>query len=128
MRIVTEESTGLSTQHALELLVDLVKRLFGRNIPAMKETPVMRRFEKDMLAALKRLEMDPGSGVDHLPLGVQRLVYEMLTQYITLYAQSPDISLSVVASPRQSDEERLSALIRQEIMHHSWPYPQSVPL
>jgi len=120
--------TTLSSERALVLLVDLVKRLFGHKIPALKQTPVMRRFEKDLFAALERLEQNPGASLDDLPLGVQRLVYEMITQYITLYALAPDRMLSLTPTSRKIDDQELSALIRQEIMQHSWPYPQSVPL
>ena len=110
------------------LLVDLVKRLFGRNIPAMKKTPVTRRFEKDLFTALEHLHRNPDSDVNGFPLGVQRLVYEMLTQYVTLYAQAPEALLPVAVAPQQRHAETLSLLLRQEITRHSWPYPQSVPL
>jgi hypothetical protein len=118
----------LTADQGMGLLVDLLKRLFVHKIPVMKETPVMRRFEKDMFEALNQLEREPGGSVERLPLGVQRFAYEMITQYAMMYAQSPGLSLAVPILPNMSGEERLSCLLRQEIIRRSWPYPQSVPL
>ncbi len=118
----------MTSDEAMEQLVRLLKRLFAGRIPQMKETPVRRRFEKDLFTALDQLQQEPNGTIDHLPIAVQRLVYEMITQYIMMYAQSPGLRLSFHIASDASDEIRLSALLRDELIPHSWPYPQSVPL
>lgn len=120
--------SGLTSDQAMLLLVDLLKRLFAHNIPSMKRAPVKRRFEKDLFEALHQLQREPGARIDGLSTGVQRLVYEMLTQYIMMYAQSPGLPLAVSVRPGMNDVEKLSALLREEVIPRSWPYPQSVPL
>jgi hypothetical protein len=57
-----------------------------------------------------------------------RLVYEMLSQYIVMYAQSSGLPLAVSVWPSMDNVEKLSAFLQQEIIPRSWPYPQSVPL
>ena len=57
-----------------------------------------------------------------------RLVYEMLSQYIVMCAQSPGRPLTVSVGPSMDDVDKLSALLQQKIIPRSWPYPQSVPL
>ena len=57
-----------------------------------------------------------------------RLVYEMLSQYIVMYAQPPGLPLAVSVWPSMDGVEKLSVLLQQEIIPRSWPYPQSVPL
>lgn len=121
-------ASKLTADQAMVMLVTLLRRLFAHIIPAMKATPIRRRFEKDLFDALHRLEREPESRIDDLPPAVQRLMYEMLSQYIMMYAQSPGLALTVSVRPGMSEGERLSALLRQEVIQRSWPYPQSVPL
>ena len=118
----------LTTDEALELLVILIKRLFSDKIPLMKKEPVKRRFEKELFSILEVLSDKPSNDIVLFPLWVQRLVYEMLTQYVMFYSLQPEQNLSIEIIPDMSDNDKISAIIRMEIMPNSWPYPQSVPL
>ena len=118
----------LTSDEALALLVDLLRHLFSDKIPVMKAEPIRRRFEKDMIRALNTLVDEPTSSVDPLAVGVQRLVYEMITQYIMLYSLQPGVDLPIVIHADMSDNDRIAAIVEQEIIRKSWPYPQSVPL
>lgn len=118
----------ITTDEAMVLLVDLIRRLFINKIPQMKEEPVKRRFEKEMITMLEVLSNDPSNDINRLPVWVQRLVYEMLTQYVMFYSLQPGQNLSVNSFPAMNDNDKISAILRQEVLPKSWPYPQSVPL
>ncbi len=61
---------------------------------------------------------------NHQPVWVQRLVYKMLGQYVIFYSLQPNIELV----ENMTQNEKISALLSQEIVPNSWPYPESVPL
>jgi hypothetical protein len=117
----------LTTDNALEHLVNLIRRLFDDKIPLMKETQVKRRFEKELFTALQELADNPSSNLDELPTWVERLVYEMLTQYVMFYGLQPDVLLSINVNPTMPENDIIKALLIEEIIPNSWPYPQSVP-
>ncbi|MDX2505448.1 MAG: hypothetical protein QNL62_13365 [Gammaproteobacteria bacterium] len=118
----------ITTDEALELLVVLIRRLFIDKIPQMKKEPVKRRFEKELFCVLEVLSSDPSNDIEALPIWVQRLVYEMLTQYVMFYSLKPAQNLSIEMLPDMSDDDKIAAILYREIMPNSWPYPQSVPL
>lgn len=119
---------NLVTDDAMALLVDLIRHLFSDKIPRMKEEPIRRRFEKDLFRALNVLADEPSGNIDKLSVGVQRLVYEMITQYVMLYSLQPDKNLSIELEAGMTDNDKIAVIIRQEMIPKSWPYPQSVPL
>ena len=96
-------------------------------IPAMKETGVKRRFEKELFATLRTLAQEPSSDIEELAIWVQRLVYEILTQYVMFYGLQPGAELPIEVDSEMTDEDKISAILDQEIIPNSWPYPQSVP-
>lgn len=118
----------ITTDEALELLVALIRRLFIDKIPQMKKEPVKRRFEKELFSVLKVLSDKPSNDINTLPIWVQRLVYEMLIQYVMFYSLQPGQNLCIDIIPGMSDNDKISAILCREIMPNSWPYPQSVPL
>ena len=118
----------ITTDEALELLVVLIRRLFINKIPQMKKEPVKRRFEKELFSVLEILSAEPSNDIDDLPVWVQRLVYEMLTQYVMFYSLQPAQNLSIDILPGMSDDDKIAAILYREVMPNSWPYPQSVPL
>lgn len=118
----------LTTDEALVVLVALIRRLFIDKIPLMKKEPIKRRFEKELFSVLESLSKKPSINIDTCPIWIQRLVYEILTQYVMLYSLNPNQSLSIDIVPGMSDNEKLTAILRREVMPNSWPYPQSVPL
>jgi hypothetical protein len=120
-------NTKLTTDEALEHLVNLIRRLFDEKIAQMMETPIKRRFEKDLFVALQALAEEPSSDIEALPIWVQRLVYEALTQYVMFFSLQPGIELSIGVDSIMTDNDKISAILRQEIIPNSWPYPQSVP-
>lgn len=119
--------TKLTTDEALEHLVSLIRRLFDDKIPEMKETEIKRRFEKELFAALRVLEEEPMSEIEELPIWVQRLIYEILTQYVMFYGLQPGIELTIEVDTEMTDNQKVSAILREEVIPNSWPYPQSVP-
>lgn len=118
----------VTTDEALELLVVLIRRLFINKIPLMKKEPVKRRFEKELFNVLKVLSDDPSNDIELFPIWIQRLVYEMLTQYVMFYSLQPEKNLRIESVLCMSDNEKISAILRLEVIPNSWPYPQSVPL
>jgi hypothetical protein len=117
----------LTTDNALKHLVNLIRRLFDDRIPLMKETQVKRRFEKELFTALQKLADDPSSNLEEYPTWVERLTYEMLTQYVMFYGLQPDVHLSINVKSAMTEDDILKALLTEEIIPNSWPYPQSVP-
>jgi len=117
----------LTTDEALEHLVSLIRRLFDDKIPAMKETEVKRRFEKELFATLRTLAEEPSSDIEELAIWVQRLVYEILTQYVMFYGLQPGAELPIEVDSEMTDDDIVSAIVDKEILPNSWPYPQSVP-
>lgn len=118
----------ITTDESLELLAGLIRKLFFEKIPQIQAEPIKRRFEKEMIDVLEVLSDDPTYDIDPHPIWVQRLVYEMLTQYVMFYSLQPEQNLSIDIIPGMSDDDKISAILRQEILPDSWPYPQSVPL
>ncbi len=118
----------ITTDEALELLVILIKRLFTDKISLMKKEPIKRRFEKDLFSLLVELSAEPSININLYPIWVQRLVYEILTQYVMFYSLQPGQNLDIDIHPGMSEDEKISALLCHEVMPKSWPYPQSVPL
>ncbi len=117
----------LTTDEALEHLVSLIRKLFNDKIVEMKETQIKRRFEKELFTVLRTLAEEPSSDIAESAVWVQRLVYEILTQYVMFYSLQPGAELPIVAGSNMTDDEKVSAILRQEIIPNSWPYPQSVP-
>lgn len=118
----------ITTDEALELLVILIQRLFSDKIALMKKEPIKRRFEKKLIKILDTLSDKPSNDINLYPIWEQRLVYEMLTQYVMFYSLQPEINLAIDSLPEMSDDDKISAILRLEIIPKSWPYPQSVPL
>ncbi len=118
----------ITTDEALELLVVLIKRLFADKIPLMKKEPIKRRFEKDLFSLLKTLSEKPSTDINNYPLWIQRLVYEILTQYVMFYSLQPGQKLSIDMLPDMTEDEKITAILCHDVMPNSWPYPQSVPL
>ncbi len=118
----------ITTDEALELLVVLIRRLFANKISLMKKEPVKRRFEKELFNTLKLLSDDPVNDIELFPTWIQRLVYEILTQYVMFYSLQPEKNLHINSVPGMSDDEKISAILSLEVIPNSWPYPQSVPL
>lgn len=118
----------LTTDDALELLVELIRHLFKDNIPQLKKEAIKRRFEKDLFTVLDSLIETPQQSVSNQPIWVQRLVYEMLGQYVMFYSLQPNQTLNVELIPDMTESEKIAALLSQEIVPNSWPYPDSVPL
>jgi hypothetical protein len=117
----------LTTDEALEHLVSLIRKLFDDKIVEMKETQIKRRFEKELFTVLRTLAEEPSSDIAESAIWVQRLVYEILTQYVMFYGLQPGAELPIEAGSNMTDDEKVSAILRQEIIPNSWPYPQSVP-
>ena len=122
------KKVNLTTDEAMALLVELIRDLFSDKIARMKEEPIRRRFEKDLFRALNELAEQPSPSIDKLPVAVQRLVYEMITQYVMLYSLQPEIDLPIEFNASTTDQDKTAAIVREEIIPKSWPYPQSVPL
>jgi hypothetical protein len=93
----------------------------------MKQTQIRRRFEKELFVVLHTLAEKPTSNIDECPVWVQRLVYEILTQYVMFYGLQPGVALSMALQSGMTDDDMISALLYKEIIPNSWPYPQSVP-
>jgi len=117
----------LTTDEALEHLVSLIRKLFNDKIVEMKETQIKRRFEKELFTVLRTLAEEPSSDIAESAIWVQRLVYEILTQYVMFYGLQPGVELPIEAGSNMTDDEKVSAILRQGIIPNSWPYPQSVP-
>jgi hypothetical protein len=117
----------LTTDEALEHLVSLIRKLFNDKIVEMKETQIKRRFEKELFTVLRTLAEEPSSDIAESAIWVQRLVYEILTQYVMFYSLQPGIELPIEVGSNMTDDEKVSAILGQEIIPNSWPYPQSVP-
>ena len=117
----------LTTDDALVLLVNLIQKLFDDKIPEMKETEIKRRFEKELFAALHVLQENPSSDIEELPIWVQRLIYEILTQYVMFYSLQPGVELKIEIDSEMTENDKISAILRQEVIPNSLPYPQSVP-
>ncbi|MCU7798657.1 MAG: hypothetical protein KZQ70_00590 [gamma proteobacterium symbiont of Lucinoma myriamae] len=120
--------TKLTTDEALELLVELIRHLFKDNIAQLKQESIKRRFEKDCFNVLDTLKQAPQQTISHQPIWVQRLVYEMLGQYVMFYSLQPNQLLNIELIENMTQNEKISALLAQEIVPNSWPYPESVPL
>lgn len=118
----------LNTDEALNLLVNFIRHLFKDNIPQLKQESVKRRFEKDLFQVLETLQDTPQQSIGHQPIWVQRLVYEMLGQYVMFYSLQPNQLLNIELIQEMTEDEKISALLGHEIMPNSWPYPESVPL
>lgn len=118
----------LTTDEALSLLVELIRHLFKDNIPQLKQETIKRRFEKELFSVLDSLQKAPQQTISHQPIWVQRLVYEMLGQYVMFYSLQPNQLLNIELIPDMSEDEKVSALLTKEIVPNSWPYPESVPL
>lgn len=118
----------LTTDEALSLLVELIRHLFKDNIPQLKQETIKRRFEKELFSVLDSLQKAPQQTISHQPVWVQRLVYEMLGQYVMFYSLQPNQLLNIELIPDMSEDEKVSALLTKEILPNSWPYPESVPL
>ncbi|MCW8932565.1 MAG: hypothetical protein OQL19_20320 [Gammaproteobacteria bacterium] len=118
----------MTSDEALELIVILIRRLFSDKIPLMKKYPIKRRFEKDLFIILKLLSDKPSYNIDLYPIWIQRLVYEMLTQYVMFYSLKAGQNLNIDVIKNMSDDDKISSILRHEIIPNSWPYPQSVPL
>jgi len=121
------EDSQLTTDEALEHLVSLIRKLFDDKIVEMKETQIKRRFEKELFTVLRTLAEEPSINVAESAIWVQRLVYEILTQYVMFYSLQPGTELPIKVASNMTDDEKVSAILRQEIIPNSWPYPQSVP-
>lgn len=118
----------LTTDEALDLLVELIRHLFKDNIAQLKQESIKRRFEKDLFNVLRTLKKEPQQTINHQPIWVQRLVYEMLGQYVMFYSLQPNKLLNIELVENMTQNEKISALLAQEIVPNSWPYPESVPL
>ncbi|MCU7939997.1 MAG: hypothetical protein KZQ64_15220 [gamma proteobacterium symbiont of Bathyaustriella thionipta] len=117
----------LTTDEALELLVELIRYLFKDNIVQLKQESIKRRFEKDLFDILGMLKERPYQKINQQPIWIQRLVYEMLGQYVMFYSLQPNQLLNVELIEGMTQNDKISALFAVEIIPNSWPYPESVP-
>ncbi len=101
---------------AVELLWPFVQDLFKDRMQEVRKAPLRKELEETANEALLKLSESPFLGVASSPIDIQRLMYEKIVMTITALMLEPQMALSDDFALCYSDDERLSLLLRGEVV------------
>lgn len=116
----------LSTKEVIEILVPFVKNAFEGKIVLLQNAHLKRNFEENVFALLKSSNTLTSIQVSKLQPDKQKILYELLTQYLIFFTTFTDLTFPDYFL-LDCSENQLGKHFLEYIVEHSWPFPQMLP-
>jgi len=114
----------LLAEEAQGLIYNYTQKLFKGRVENLKQVYLDPSLAQAAREAILTLSDNLDGGIDHLPIEVQKYVYEFFAQAITGFRLlAPDKPLPEVVDDSMTDNEILSGLLRNGIAPMELPFP-----
>jgi hypothetical protein len=121
------EVSFVSAEQVFDVLIPFVQRAYGPSGPIkVEDLPLNRSVEQAVMARLKTDTTWTLQDLIDMGRAEQRLVRELLEQYIMFFGMCSDIRFSVEFLDGSSSDTLGEPVLRY-IAKHSWPFPQRLP-
>ncbi len=116
----------LSTKDVLAVLIPFIKESFNGRIDALQGCQLNRTVEGNVFTMLRTYNILESDKVKRLNFNKQKLLYELLSQYVMFFSVFSDLPFPDYFL-MDSSEYQLGKNFLEYIVEHSWPFPQTLP-
>lgn len=109
-----------------ELIYNFTQAVFRKRVKVLKKEPLKRAHEEALFKRLSSGDSLTTNEVAGMPRRQQKLLYELLTQYIMFFQLNPELQFPNDFLDDSYNDE-LGVQILAYIAQHTWPYPQTLP-